>query len=164
MRRAIRAAGLAAGLLLAMPVLAHADADADAAAIRAALEAWTVDFNAGRADRVCDLFAPDLVANYQGQPEKRFATLCPALQADLREGRFRYRYEMELHEILVSGDIAAVRLTWHLTVTDPATGVRENSSDRGLDVFRREPDGRWRIARYIGYPDPEAAPAPGDTD
>ena len=52
---------------------------------------------------------------------------------------------------MVSGDMAAVRLIWHLTVKDTETGETFKSSDRGIDVFRLQPDGKWRIARYIAY-------------
>ncbi len=154
-----------AALLLALAAPAppaHADAARDEADIRRALERWTADFNAGRADRICDLFAPDLRARYQGQPEKRFDTLCPALQEDLRTGRLAYRYDLELQEIMVSGDMAAVLLIWHLAVTDPATGKVERSSDQGLDVFRRQPDGQWRIARFIAFPRPAPPPVARD--
>jgi len=120
-------------------------------AIERRLEQWTEDFNAGRTDRLCDLFAPDLIANYRGQPEKSFDSLCTALQRDLSGGPRAFRYELELQEIMVAGDMAVVRLIWHLTVTDRATGETSESADRGIDIFRRQPDGAWRIARYIAY-------------
>ena len=123
----------------------------DAAAIEKQLRQWAEHFNAGRAEKVCDLFAPDLVADYRGQPEKNYETLCTALRRDLTAGRRDYRYVLELNEVMVSGDLAVVRLIWHLTVTDKQTGATATSSDRGLDVFRRQPDGQWRISRFIGY-------------
>ena len=52
---------------------------------------------------------------------------------------------------MVSGDLAVVRLIWHLSVTDKQTGATETSSDRGIDIFRRQPDGQWRISRFIAY-------------
>ena len=53
-------------------------APADSAAqaeIRAALTQWTADFNAGNAAKVCGLFAPDLIAQYRGQPERNYEAL-----------------------------------------------------------------------------------------
>ena len=53
--------GMALMLPLAAPTWSWAD---DAAAeIKAALAQWTEDFNAGRADKVCDLFAQDARAD-----------------------------------------------------------------------------------------------------
>ena len=60
-----------------------------------------------------------------------------------------------------AGDIAAVRLVWKLTVTLP-NGRQVVSVEPGMDVFRKEPDGAWKIIRYIAYETPErpAAPTP----
>jgi ketosteroid isomerase-like protein len=49
--------------------------------------------------------------------------------------------------VIVDRDMAIVRLTWTLTVT-PGDIM---SIEPGLDVFRREADGRWRIIRYMAY-------------
>ena len=141
------------GLLSSLHLLDPAGSRAgDAAqAIEQRLRDWTEDFNSGRVDRLCDLFAPDLIANYRGQPEKSFESLCSALQTDLTGGPREFRYDLELQEIIVSGDMAAVRLIWHLTVKNAETGETFESADRGIDIFRLQPDGKWRIARYIAY-------------
>ena len=47
-------------------------------------------------------------------------------------------------------DVAVVRLTWTLTIT-PKDGTTITSIEPGLDVFRKEADGRWRIVRYMAY-------------
>lgn len=46
-----------------------------------------------------------------------------------------------------------MRLIWTLEVAGDR-GPPERSRDQGLDVFRRQPDGRWRIARFTAYPLP----------
>ena len=51
----------------------------------------------------------------------------------------------------MGGDTAVVRLTWTLTVRQKDSGRAVTSLEPGLDVFRRQSDGRWRIIRYIGY-------------
>jgi len=145
----VLAIGSLAVLLLLVPSLLHAE---DAAhRIEQQLRQWSEDFNAGRVDRLCDLFAPDLIANYRGQPEKNYASLCSALRENLSEGSRSFHYELELQEIIVSGDMAVARLIWHLNVTDQETGAIIRSADRGLDVFRLQPDGEWRISRFIAY-------------
>lgn len=144
---------LAMWLLASLAVLSpDAPRAEDAAqAIEQRLRDWTADFNAGRVDTLCDRFTPDLIANYRGQPEKSFDSLCAALQSDLAGGPRDFRYDLELQEIMVSGDMAAVRLIWHLTVTNKETGETFKSADRGIDIFGLQPDGKWRIARYIAY-------------
>ena len=114
--------------------------------------AWTDAFNAGRADRICDLFAPDLRYDYRGFPERGFDDVCRLLRASLGDRTRSYRYALLIKEILVAGDLAVVRLVWTLTARPAgATDGGQVSHEPGLDVFRRGPDGNWRIARYIAY-------------
>ena len=144
---------LLAGLGAFMPAATAAEtAEQSSAAIRAALEQWTADFNAGNRARVCDLFAPDLISNFRGAPERDFRALCDNLQKSLADPTKTYRNVLELQEIIVSGDLAAVRLIWHSTVKLKDSGTEETDAEPGLDIFRRQPDGSWKIARFIAYP------------
>ena len=122
-------------------------------AIRAALAQWTSDFNARDASRICDLFAPDLVYDYRGFPERDYSTLCGLLRRSLADPARTFSYALDIKEIIVSGDMAVVRLVWTLTVAS-AGSKPEQSREPGLDVFRRQPDGSWKIARYIAYAAP----------
>jgi uncharacterized protein (TIGR02246 family) len=144
------ACGIAA--LVAFTAASAARAADAAADIRITLEAWTADFNARRAETVCDLFARDLIAQYRGQPERGYDAQCELLQRSLADAQKTYRYGLDIKEIIVSGDIAAVRLTWMLTVA-PTGGAAQTIRDEGIDIFRRQADGRWRIIRYIAYED-----------
>ena len=76
-----RRAGLCSALMLALLVVPPpASAAEDAAAeIRGALAQWTEDFNAGRADKVCNLFAKDARADVAGAPERDYAGICDVL-------------------------------------------------------------------------------------
>ena len=143
---------LVAGLAVLPAAAAAETAQESSAAIRAALEQWTADFNAGNRERVCDLFAPDLISNFRGAPPRDFRALCDNLQKSLADPTRTYRNVLELQEIIVSGDLAAVRLIWHSTVKLKDSGVEETDAEPGLDIFRRQPDGSWKIARFIAYP------------
>lgn len=120
--------------------------------IRAALTQWTRAFNARRADRVCDLFAPELRYDYRGFKERGFDDICALLRRSLADDARTFTYkEPWVKEVIVAGDLAVVRLVWELTVReagkrDPAVAV-----EPGMDVFRRQPDGSWKIIRYIAY-------------
>jgi uncharacterized protein (TIGR02246 family) len=142
-------------ILLAVTIAAtipHARADdTSRAEIAAALTQWTADFNAGRADKVCDLFARDLRADFRGQPERGYDAQCGLLQRSLADRARAFSYALAVKEILVWGDAAVVRLTWTLTIRRKATGRTASSVEPGLDVFRRQSDGRWRIICYITY-------------
>jgi steroid delta-isomerase len=147
--RALTRIGL---LLLALigPAAAQTDSPAQAE-IRAALTQWMVDFNTGNAEKTCALFAPDLVAQVRGRPERGYAVQCDLLKSSLADQSKTYRYALAIKEIIVSGDLAVVRLTWTLTVKRKDSGAESTSDEYGLDVFRRQADGSWKIARYMSY-------------
>ena len=146
------AAALACALLLggAPPLRAETDAEAEAA-IRAALLKWVVDFNGGNGRAVCDIFAPDLRYDYRGFPERDFHAVCDLLRRSLDNPSRTFRYALEIKEILVSGDLAAVRLVWTLTGRGAGLDGTVTAEEVGLDIFRRQPDGAWRVVRYIAY-------------
>ncbi|ULK98547.1 hypothetical protein [Bradyrhizobium sp. I71] len=122
--------------------------------VLAALDQWTSDFNAGRADKVCDLFAAGLLADVRGAIERDFSTQCRVLRQALADPDHSYLYAFRLKEILPEHDMAAVRLTWTMTTRNKATGAIETTEDEGLDVFGRGADGRWLILRYMAYERP----------
>jgi steroid delta-isomerase len=143
MHTAVFLATVALSLLPAAPAALAADADD----IRARLEQWTADFNQGRAETVCDLFSAEAVSNYRGQPERSFDEICALLRDSLADQARDYHYELDIDEIIVEGDLAVVRLTWRLFIAP----LNITSVEPGMDVFRREADGKWRIIRYLAY-------------
>jgi ketosteroid isomerase-like protein len=127
--------------------------DIDQTAIRAALATWMEDFNAGNVDGSCRLFSPDLHYDYRGSPERDYKDMCDGLRRALTDPTKRYAYSLAVKEVLVSGDLAIVRLTWTLMVTRPDAQPKV-SLEHGIDVFRRQPDGTWKIIRFIAYDEP----------
>jgi steroid delta-isomerase len=121
------------------------------AAITEALLKWTKDFNAGDTREICALFAPDLRYDYKGHPERGFDDICGLLQRSLRDRTKTYVYSLKIKEILVSGDLAVVRLIWTLNVSPGGAAGESISEEPGMDIFRRQPDGSWRIIRYMAY-------------
>jgi uncharacterized protein (TIGR02246 family) len=133
---------------LVLVVLLGGQARADeAAAIRARLDAWTEAFNRGDGAAACELFSRSLVSQFRGQGETGYDQRCQAITRALEDKSRRYRNAYDLHEIIVQGDLAVVRLTWRMTI-EPGDLV---SVEPGLDVFRKEADGQWRIIRYLAY-------------
>lgn len=143
---------MAAGICAAQAVAQPADADS---AIRAALAKWTEDFNAGRTQTVCDLFSRDLRYDYRGHPERTYSDICALLRRSLTDRTKRYAYSLAIKDILVSGELAVVRLVWTLTVTKADGSGKIVTEEPGMDVFRKQPDGAWKIIRYIAYELPQ---------
>ena len=129
---------------------ALADSDADKAAIVQRLQQWTAAFNAKDRAGTCDLFAPDLVYSIPETVRGSRETMCSNLAALQARTDIRLHYaNPDIHEILLAGDVAVVRLTW--TLTTEVGDRRDTTTEEGMDIFRRQPDGRWSIARFIAF-------------
>jgi len=129
---------------------ARADQDSDRAAITDRLQRWTVAFNARDAAGVCDLFARDLVSTVPEALDGSRDALCGKLSAVLAKPGLQLHYDSpDIREIIVSGDIAVVRLFWTLTARKGAE--QSVSTEAGMDIFKRQPDGKWSIARFISF-------------
>lgn len=123
--------------------------------IRRTLEQWPKDFTAKNKKATCALFAADLVASYPGQPDKNYEAMCKHLSAALDDPDKTFHYEAPLiQEILVSGDLAVVRLIWTLKVTTRKSEIVVK--ERGIDVLKRQEDGSWKVSISHAYPDPPA--------
>ncbi|WP_176059604.1 nuclear transport factor 2 family protein [Paraburkholderia sp. BCC1876] len=153
MARLILGMTAAAVVLTACPcALNAATVDKDpASTIRSALEQWRADFNARRVAHICDLFAPELRYDFYGAPERTYALLCARLHRALADSTQSLHYDLRIKEIIVSGNLAIVRLTW--TSIDTERGKQQSTDEIGLDVFGRQADGSWKIIRYIAYPE-----------
>jgi steroid delta-isomerase len=143
-------------ILLALSVApAAADPAADEAAIRQRLADWTAAFNARDVRGACEIFAPGLRYTVPGVRDGTQAMICATYVRLFHGDDLGLSYAPpQIHEITVSGDVAVVRLTW--TLTTQADGA-ETTIEEGIDIFRRQPDGRWSIARFIAFdPGPDA--------
>lgn len=134
------------GALLSAPLAAE-DATVE---ITAALSNWMEEFNAGKTDKICDLFAPDVRADVRGAKERDHAAICDLLVRSLKDDTKHYSYAMAIEEVLVFGDVAVVRLVWTLTIKQK-DGASIESVEPGMDIFRRQDDGSWKIIRYMAY-------------
>jgi ketosteroid isomerase-like protein len=120
--------------------------------IRATLRNWTKEFNARNVSEVYTLFAPDLISDYQGQPTGDYHSLCAQLRTSLNDPDKSYHYSFRINEIQVYRDLAVVRLTWHLRVKHKSSPGQNLIDETSLDIFRRQPDGSWKISRFNAYP------------
>ena len=141
---------VAVGLALGAAIPALADPAADEAAIRDRFAQWTEAFNAKDSAGVCDLFAPDLIYSLPEVVNGTQAKLCSNLAGLFNRSDIKLHYDLPaIHEMIVAGDIAVVRLTW--TLTAEAKAGKDTTTEEGIDIFRRQPDGRWSIARFIAF-------------
>ena len=152
-RKIVVCSVLAAIVLAAalVPVVKADTLEAGQDEIRAALQRWQLVFNDRDEQRVCDIFAPDVVANYDGEPERDYTSLCQMLQTAVHDRDKTYRYSLKINDILVYGETAVVRLVWTLEIVKHGDS-KEIIEEPAVDIFRRQADGNWKISRYLAYP------------
>ena len=102
----------------------------------------------------CAICFPAIFGTTTGDILSAITVKCDLLQRSLSDRTKRYAYTLAIKEILVSGELAVVRLVWTLTVTKPDGSGETVTQEPGMDVFRKQPDGAWMIIRYIAYESP----------
>lgn len=121
-------------------------------------------FNDKDPDRIMALYAPDVVLSYPGIPDMGYAEFAKAY-SELRNPKpgVTVKTSPTIEEILVSGDLGVIRITWHTTTTETNPPKESTRQMKDLQVWRRQADGKWKLSRGMHYrvppPQPEAKPA-----
>ena len=117
----------------------------DEQAIREAHATWIDAVNAGDLDRLLGLMADDVVFLNPGrEPVGR-----DGFPAGFRAAheRNRIRCTSELEEVVVVHDMAYTRCRDSLSVIPRAGGDELGLAGHRLTIWRKQPDGRWLLAR-----------------
>lgn len=128
---------------------AFADSKAGAEAIRKNILTYTEAVMAREPEPILALFAPDIVLSYPGIPDQDYETLRKAYSEMRTREPGEVTTRPDIEEILVSGDLGFARIVWNTTVTNGGTTTTRRMKD--LQVWRREPDGKWRFIRGMHY-------------
>jgi ketosteroid isomerase-like protein len=116
------------------------------------LQKWPQDYNAKNIEATCGLFAPDLIASYPGTSDRNYQEMCSSLKAVLTDSNKTSSYEApHIEQIIIQGDISVVRLIWNLKISYKNQMNTELIKEKGLDVFKRQKDGSWKIAISYAY-------------
>ena len=142
--------GLAATAACSSDTADSRDPASDKAAIEQVLEQWPTDFNAKNEPATCGLFAKDTIVVFPDSADRDYDATCAQFRQVFSNPNRVFSYAApDIKEILVDGDLATVQLIWTLTVRDSTGAVLETSREDGVDVFRRQSDGSWKI--YISH-------------
>ncbi|VVC75928.1 hypothetical protein AQUSIP_12290 [Aquicella siphonis] len=140
---------LLTGLILNHAV--YAQSESATASIHNAFSSWTASFNRKDLNATCDLFAQNLILEYQGQPAKNYDEVCQNFKKLFASPDINYHYEYKIHNIYQTNDWAAVRITWILK----ADNKNKNEiliQEEGMDIMAKTPSGKWKIIRSFAYP------------
>jgi uncharacterized protein (TIGR02246 family) len=115
----------------------------DERAIRELVETWMAASRAGDTETVLKLMAEDVIFMVPGREpfgKEAFAASSRGMNGVRLEGA------AEIRELRVLGDWAWLRNFVDMTMTPPG-GTPVRRSGLTLTILRKEPDGRWLLAR-----------------
>ena len=118
---------------------------ADERAIRDLIATWAQASADGDLERLQTLMADDAVFLTPGQPPMSRDAFLAAFAA--MHGQVRLASSHDVREVQASSDLAYAWAHLTVTVTVVASGEVRRRSGPTLTVFRKDADGRWRLAR-----------------
>ncbi len=130
---------------------------ADMAAINSVHDEHTAALNAGDAASYVALLTEDAVLLPPNQP----AVLGRDAIRDYRQTMFEQNtldVTRSSEKAVVTGDWAYVSHNYRGTLTPTAGGEPSEISGKGITIFQRQPNGSWKISRYLWSSD---TPPPG---
>ncbi len=114
--------------------------------IGAAIAGFKKAYDSGDLEGVLAYYTEDLIKLRDGAP----AETKPDLAARLAEvfKKFHSTVDPIVDEVMVSGDLAVVRGTFHVTLTSKHGEEKHALNRRYLEVWQRQ-DGWWKVARTM---------------
>lgn len=130
---------------------------ADVEAVRALVIRSGDAFNAKDPDAIIALYSRDVILTYPGIPDQDYATLDAGYRemTNLPAG-VTVTTVPAIEEIIVSGDLAVVRVAWNTTTVQAEPARRSTRQLRDMQVWRREADG-WKFFRGMHFRVPTPA-------
>lgn len=122
---------------------------ADVETLRNIIQQTANAINSNDAAGIMAHYSKDILVSYPGIPDTTYDTLERSYQQMLSPNTTTVTVPT-IDEILVSGDLATIRMSWSTTITDKDT--RRSSSRRATDlqVWRRE-NGAWKFFRGMWH-------------
>jgi uncharacterized protein (TIGR02246 family) len=117
----------------------------DEQAIRALHSTWIDAVNAGDLVRLLTLMADDVVFLSPGRAPLGRDEFSPGFSAAHQQSRIHCVSELE--EVVVVGEVTYTRARDSLSVTPRAGGEAMQLAGHRITVYRKQPDGRWVLAR-----------------
>jgi uncharacterized protein (TIGR02246 family) len=131
---------------------------ADEKAIRVSETAWVKEFAAKDMDKIVAHYADDgmvLLSNAPTMVGK------DAIRAGMKDTVIDPKFSLDLKtvKVEVSGDLAYSQGTYSVMAPDPKTKKVMAETGRYVEVYKKQPDGSWKIIEDINSPEAPAAPA-----
>ena len=120
----------------------------DHAEIKAVREALRTAVNASDVHGILACWAPDGVLMPPHHPRVQgHAAMADYFQSVFASRRLSFTFTES--SVTLVGDVALERLTYTVVATPVTNGPATDDVGKGLHVYARQPDGRWRITQDI---------------
>ncbi|MDR3095804.1 MAG: SgcJ/EcaC family oxidoreductase [Paraburkholderia sp.] len=127
----------------------------DERAIREVHTTWIDAVNTGDLVRLLALMADDAVFLNPGRAPLRRDGFPVGFVAAHQQSRIRCISELE--EVVIVGEVAYTRCRDSLSVTPRAGGEATQLAGHRITIYRKQPDGRWLLARDANTLSPVAS-------
>jgi uncharacterized protein (TIGR02246 family) len=166
MQKTLAVLGAAALSLSACARYEHRDGDdyhakADIAAIKAAITAdekkWSDEFKARprSLDALVARYTPDADFVTSGVKASGISDIRKAYEEGLKDPSFDFTFAADRVDVAASGDLAYARGRFKETYTDAATDKPGSDTGSFITVYKKQPDGSWKVVQDWAVADPE---------
>jgi uncharacterized protein (TIGR02246 family) len=131
--------------------------ESDERAIRELHTVWIDAVNAGDLGRLLTLMADDVVLLHPGRAPFGREGFSDGFLAAHQQSRIRCISELE--EVVIAGGVAYTLCRDTLSVTPRAGGEATELAGHRITIYRKQPDGRWLLARDANTLSPVAQPS-----
>ena len=128
--------------------------EADIKAIKEVIERLTKAYVKEDAETFVSAFSDDTVCMLPNMPQVNGIEEWRSIMNGMFESSTPSEHTFEIQEINLAGDWAFELHTDSALYTSKATGESHRSHFKGTFIFRRQPDGSWKIARYVTNTNP----------
>ena len=116
----------------------------DETAIRALRDAFLESQRTGDVERIAAFYADDAIFMQPGAPSMmRIDAIRSGIAGFF--GEYEWNAQEPIEELQVLGDRAFTRTSFSATRTDKKTGMAVKLLGKAVHIYRRQPDGTWKI-------------------
>ena len=129
------------------------DSTAAMGAIRERLARWVTQTNQGDRAAAGTIWAAQVTGWFPHGPEFTDSAAYATAGLPKSVGPATSTYAVKIDEVAVAAGLAAVHDIWKETRRFPGAAVTVTREIRGSELWRCQPDGSWRIRRWVSAPE-----------
>ncbi len=135
--------------------------DADVRAITELEKQWNDDYVTKNVDKIAAYYAGDAVLMGPNSPAaKGKDAIVSELKQLVADPAFSLKFQSATVDVSKSGDLAYTQGDFQTSMTNPKTHKVVDAQGSYVTVYRKQPDGSWKVVSDIATMSGEPTPAP----